>query len=120
MKNAAITGTQIETGTTHVANSNEKGEFQFDGLPPGKYTLKVSHQEYSDLDRIDFWVTRENLTRLPTVLLFLTPISEKRALRNHLPVRNPTQTWAQLRPGSIGNYANRPTPQNLRPHAALP
>jgi hypothetical protein len=59
MKNAAITATQIETGTTHVANSNEKGEFQFDGLPPGKYTLKVSHQEYSDLDRIDFWLPVE-------------------------------------------------------------
>jgi hypothetical protein len=71
VKNATINATQIETGTTHVANSDEKGEFQFDSLAPGKYTLKVSHQEYSELAGIDFWVTRENLTRLPTIYMFI-------------------------------------------------
>jgi hypothetical protein len=70
VKNATLTATHIETGTTHVVNSNEKGDFQFVSLEPGKYTLKVSHQEYSDLAGIDFWVTRENLTRLPTVYMF--------------------------------------------------
>jgi hypothetical protein len=71
VKNATITATQIETGTTHVASSNEKGEFQFETLGAGKYTLKVSHKEYSDLAGIDFWVTRENLTRLPTIYTFI-------------------------------------------------
>jgi Carboxypeptidase regulatory-like domain len=70
VKNATLTATHKETGTTHVVNSNEKGEFQFDSLEPGKYTLKVSHQEYSELAGIDFWVTRENLTRLPTIYMF--------------------------------------------------
>jgi hypothetical protein len=70
VKNAAVTATHTETGTTHVVNSNEKGDFLFVGLEPGKYTLKVSHHEYSELTGIDFWVTRENLTRLPTVYMF--------------------------------------------------
>jgi hypothetical protein len=70
VKNATVTATHIETGTMHVVNSNEKGDFQFVSLEPGKYTLKVSHQEYSELVGIDFWVTRENLTRLPTVYIF--------------------------------------------------
>jgi len=70
VKNATLTATHKETGTTHVVNSNEKGEFQFDSLESGKYTLKVSHQEYSELAGIDFWVTRENLTRLPTIYMF--------------------------------------------------
>jgi hypothetical protein len=70
VKNATLTATHIGTGTTHVAKSNEKGDFQFVSLEPGKYTLKVSHQEYSELAGIDFWVTRENLTRLPTVYMF--------------------------------------------------
>ena len=67
VKNATLTVAHVETGATHVVNSNEKGDFQFVSLEPGKYTLKVSHQEYSELAGIDFWVTRENLTRLPTV-----------------------------------------------------
>jgi hypothetical protein len=49
---------------------SEKGDFQFVSLEPGKYALKISHQEYSGLVGIDFWVTRENLTRLPTVYVF--------------------------------------------------
>ena len=69
VKNATLTATQVETGTMHVVNSNEKGDFQFVSLEPGKYTLKVSHQEYPELAGIDFWVTRENLTRLPTVYI---------------------------------------------------
>jgi hypothetical protein len=70
VKNATLTATRIETGTTRVVNSNEKGDFQFVSLELGKYTLKVSHQKYSELAGIDFWVTRENLTRLPTVYMF--------------------------------------------------
>jgi hypothetical protein len=69
VKNAAVIATHIETGTTHVVNSNEQGDFQFVGVEPGKYKLKISHREYSELVGIDFWVTRENLTRLPTVYM---------------------------------------------------
>lgn len=70
VKNATLTATNIETGATHVVNSNEKGDFQFVSLEPGKYTLRVSHPEYTELAGIDFWVTRENLTTLPTVYMF--------------------------------------------------
>jgi hypothetical protein len=70
VKNATLTATHIETGATHIVNSDEKGDFQFVSLEPGKYTLKASHQEYSELAGIDFWVTRENLTRLPTIYMF--------------------------------------------------
>jgi len=70
VENASLIATHKETRTTHVVNSNEKGQFQFDSLEPGKYTLKISHQEYSEPAGIDFWVTRENLTRLPTIYLF--------------------------------------------------
>ena len=71
VKNATLTATHKETGTTYVVKSNEKGDFQFDRLEPGKYTLKVSHHEYSELDGVDFWVTRENVTRLPTIYMFI-------------------------------------------------
>jgi hypothetical protein len=70
LNNGRITATHIETGTTRVVNSNEKGHFEFVNLKPGKYTLKVSHQGYSELAGIDFWVTAENLTRLPTLYMF--------------------------------------------------
>ena len=70
LNNGRITATHIETGTTRVVNSNEKGDFEFVNLEPGKYTLKVSHQGYSGLAGIDFWVTAENLTRLPTLYMF--------------------------------------------------
>ena len=70
VKNATLTAIHLKTGTTYVVNSNEKGDFQFVGLESGKYTLKVSHHEYSELAEIDFWITRENLTRLPTAYMF--------------------------------------------------
>jgi len=70
LNNGRITATHIETGTTRVVNSNEKGDFEFVNLEPGRYTLKVSHQGYSGLAGIDFWVTAENLTRLPTLYMF--------------------------------------------------
>ena len=70
VKNATLTATHIETGIMHVVNSNEKGDFQFVNLEPGKYALKVSHREYAELSGLDFWVTGENLTRLPTVYIF--------------------------------------------------
>lgn len=70
LNNGRITATHIETGTTRVVNSNEKGDFEFVNLEPGKYTLKVSHQGYSGLAGIDFWITAENLTRLPTLYMF--------------------------------------------------
>jgi Carboxypeptidase regulatory-like domain len=70
VKDARLTVAHKETGTTYVANSNEKGDFQFASLQPGKYTLKVSHQKYAEMAGIDFWVTRENLTRLTTLYIF--------------------------------------------------
>jgi hypothetical protein len=70
VQNAKLTVAHMETGTTHVVNSNEKGDFQFVSLEPGKYTLKLSHRGYWELAGIDFWVTRENLTRLTTIYIW--------------------------------------------------
>ena len=88
-------------------NSNEKGDFQFVSLEPGKYTLKVSHQEYSELAGIDFWVTRENLTRLTTTYIVCS--KKRRTRRDRLPVRNPTRTRARFRPGSFRSTLHVPS-----------
>jgi len=106
-KNATLTATHIETVTIHVVNSNEEGDFQFVSLEPGKYTLKVSHQEYSELAGIDFWVTRENLTRLTTTYIVCS--KKRRTRRDRLPVRNPTRTRARFRPGSFRSTLHVPS-----------
>jgi uncharacterized protein (DUF2141 family) len=70
VKNATLTVALLESGRGQAAKTNEKGEFQFTNLPPGKYTLKVTHEDYSERSGIDFWITRENLTRLTPIYTF--------------------------------------------------
>jgi protocatechuate 3,4-dioxygenase beta subunit len=48
--------------------SNAKGEFQFTELDPGWYTLEATRDGYSD-GFVQFWVARENLTRLSRIYL---------------------------------------------------
>jgi hypothetical protein len=49
-------------------DSNEKGEFQFDALEPGWYTLMAAHSGYEN-GSTRFWVARENLTRVTRINL---------------------------------------------------
>jgi hypothetical protein len=70
VKNATLTLALLESGRGQAAKTNEKGEFQFTNLPPGKYTLKVTREDYSERSGIDFWITRENLTRLTPIYTF--------------------------------------------------
>ena len=48
---AAITLSNVETGRTHDAESNESGQYYFSGLPPGGYTLTVEKQGFQRLVR---------------------------------------------------------------------
>jgi hypothetical protein len=57
-----------------TANSNEKGEFQFEfpytdvDLDPGWYALKVIHGGYFE-GVVRFWIARETLTQLSGICL---------------------------------------------------
>ena len=53
-----------KSGEPRVIESNDKGEFRFAGLEPGKYEVHASHEGYRDLFPVRLWVTRENLTRI--------------------------------------------------------
>jgi hypothetical protein len=56
--------------TVAYANSDEKGEFQFEGLEPGWYSLTVDHSNYNR-EVLRFWIARQNLTR--TIRIHLKP-----------------------------------------------
>jgi hypothetical protein len=49
-------------GHFHVARSNDRGEFQFIDLEPGKYVLRAAHADYMDGVGTGLRITRENLT----------------------------------------------------------
>jgi len=42
--------------------TNERGEFQFKQMPPGRYRLSFQHAGQVDKSSPEFWITRENLT----------------------------------------------------------
>jgi hypothetical protein len=44
--------------------SDDRGEFHFNDLEPGKYSLKLSLEDFYEGSTMDFWVTRENTTRI--------------------------------------------------------
>lgn len=70
LEHASVKVTLLKTGRTHVAITGKRGEFQFKGLEPGKYTLSVNHPQYSYFgSAIDFWIASENLTRFNTIYL---------------------------------------------------
>jgi hypothetical protein len=50
-------------GQSRLIIANDKGEFRVDDLEPGKYILKVSREGYRDYSE-DFWIARQNLTKL--------------------------------------------------------
>jgi hypothetical protein len=62
----------IRLGETEVVakgRSNEKGEFEFKNVAPGKYVVKVSLEGYNDTTTASLWVTRENLTKTTIYML---------------------------------------------------
>ncbi len=52
-----------ETEILAKGRSNEKGEFEFKNVAPGKYVIKVSLVGYNETTTASLWVTRENLTK---------------------------------------------------------
>jgi hypothetical protein len=52
-----------ETQVVAKGRSNEKGEFEFKNVAPGKYIVKVSFEGYNDTTTASLWVTREDLTK---------------------------------------------------------
>jgi Carboxypeptidase regulatory-like domain len=69
LKNAKVTIKSSESGQIHVASSNDRGEFQFIGLEPGKYVLRAAHADYRDSLGTDLRITRDNLTNLGPLYL---------------------------------------------------
>jgi hypothetical protein len=65
-----VTVTLLKTGRTRIATTGEHGEFQFVGLEPGKYALKVDHAPYIEQSGINFWITANNLTKFTTIYIF--------------------------------------------------
>src|SRR4029077_6177291 len=51
-----------------TASSDEKGEFRFGDLEPGRYALKVTREGYSN-GYVRFWIARKNLTKLSRLYL---------------------------------------------------
>jgi hypothetical protein len=70
VKNAALTLTHLGSSRTQSANTNENGEFQFADLAPGKYTMKVTREDYSEASVTEFSVARKNLTTLTPIYVF--------------------------------------------------
>jgi len=44
--------------------TNERGEFQFKQTAPGHYYLTLQHPAYNEMKSSEFWVARENTTRV--------------------------------------------------------
>ena len=59
----------FEGTLTAQSSTDNEGKFQFVGLEPGWYSLRISHGGYGD-DEVAFWVARENLTKLLSIYLF--------------------------------------------------
>jgi hypothetical protein len=53
-----------QTDSVAATRTNEKGEFEFGDLEPGRYTLGASRSGYETINTQTFWVTRENQTRI--------------------------------------------------------
>ncbi|HKN77051.1 MAG TPA: carboxypeptidase-like regulatory domain-containing protein [Candidatus Acidoferrum sp.] len=70
VKDAALTLTLVGSSQGQSVNTNENGEFQFSDVTPGRYYLKVAHEGYYERSVTEFWVTRENLTKLTPVYVF--------------------------------------------------
>lgn len=66
---AVVTITLDRSGRDHATETGRIGEFNFSGLEPGKYTLKVVRKGYVERAGISFWVTESNLTKIAHVAI---------------------------------------------------
>lgn len=66
---AVVTITLDRSGRDHWTETGRNGEFNFSGLEPGKYTLKVVRKGYVERAGISFWVTESNLTKIAHVYI---------------------------------------------------
>lgn len=69
LKDATLAIKSSESGQIHIAKSNDRGDFQFIDLEPGKYMLMAAHAGYVDGLGTDLRITRENLTNLSPIYL---------------------------------------------------
>jgi hypothetical protein len=67
LSQATITLTKSGKEPFYNATTNDRGEFQFGDIDPGRYTLEATRGDYFGLTA--FWVARENLTRIDRVYL---------------------------------------------------
>lgn len=58
----------VKGGASRETVSNEKGEFTFFGLEPGKYSLQSNRPKYQDL-ATTVWITRENVIKTVVTLV---------------------------------------------------
>jgi hypothetical protein len=93
LKSAKIT--LSKSGRNGIAlsevNSDDSGGFQFADLEPGKYTLRVSHEGYYEGPTVfmEFWVTRENTTRLGRIDLYPDNVQDLCGMAGEQPLINP-------------------------------
>lgn len=66
---AVVTITLDRSGRDDWTETGRNGEFNFSGLEPGKYTLKVVRKGYVERAGISFWVTESSLTKIAHVYI---------------------------------------------------
>lgn len=70
LRGATIILISLKTGYERVTTSSADGTFQFSDLEPGKYKLQLTHVGYHGNSGPEFWITRENLTRITELFIF--------------------------------------------------
>jgi hypothetical protein len=59
-----IVSDPLHTQPVATQRANNRGNFQFPDLPPGKYTITASAGGHRALQSESFWITRETLTKI--------------------------------------------------------
>src|SRR5215831_12151090 len=60
---ATVTVTEVNTNIKHTAATNESGNYVFDKLPLGKYSVEVEHAGFKKVLKTDVDVSVNNTTR---------------------------------------------------------
>jgi len=68
LSQGTVTLLKALTESTYTTVTNEKGQFRFRDVDPGKYRLKATHDGFF-VGSAAFWVTRENLARVVPIYL---------------------------------------------------
>lgn len=69
VRGARVELTHSQTGVTRTAESNQLGEFRFDRLPPGRYTLRISKPRFRPYQIEDLEVLAGRVSSLGIVVL---------------------------------------------------